>query len=158
MVKLESGGSYLIGKDNGPGVQDKWMLFLSHNNTPRGDIPQGLYFHAYNGENGVWLARASQPGLNDGKWHHVMYTREGHLHRIFIDGFLAGSESNSILLPSGISAPLTIGGAEGAGWVKGSLDQVRIYNRALSAAEKHRAVFPAFFISHPSPVFVLPPV
>ena len=65
----------------------------------------------------------------------MVYTREGNVHKIFIDGMLSGNETNGLLIPGGITAPLTIGAAENGGWVKGSLDQVRIYNRALSAAE-----------------------
>ena len=38
-------------------------------------------------------------------------------------------------LPPGITAPLTIGWAEGGGYFNGKLDDLRIYNRALTTNE-----------------------
>ncbi|MBY0294044.1 LamG domain-containing protein [Patescibacteria group bacterium] len=77
--------------------------------------------------------------LNDGKWHHVLYSmsRTGNCNR-YLDGSLVASTgcsawssvdlSNASNLTFGMNSPLN-------GYWSGALDDIRIYNRALSTAE-----------------------
>ncbi|NDB96967.1 MAG: hypothetical protein EBZ78_12550, partial [Verrucomicrobia bacterium] len=133
LVRLERDSGYLLGKDNGAGAQNKWMLYYG---SPPTGLGQGLYFHIQNTANtGGWYARVTNPVLNSNGWQHLTYTREGSVHRMFVNGALMSLETNSTPMPSGNGAPLTIGSAENGGWVKGSMDQIRIYNRTLSTAE-----------------------
>jgi len=74
-------------------------------------------------------------GINDGAWHHVVgvMDRSGSTLYLYVDGVLvksgatsiAGSVSNAHVLDMGYTW----------GLLDGLLDDVRIYNRALSAAE-----------------------
>ena len=74
--------------------------------------------------------------LDDGKWHLVTATYNGAIQAIYVDGTLVASqESTGSITDNG--GPVTIGNQ----WVtsdqyfNGQLDDVRIYNRALSASE-----------------------
>jgi alpha-tubulin suppressor-like RCC1 family protein len=133
LVRMETNSGYFIGKDNGAGAQNKWMIYYGQ---PPTGIGQGLYFHIQNTANtGGWYAKVTNPVLSSNGWQYLTYTREGHVHRIFINGALTASETNTTPMPTGNNAPLTIGAAENGGWVKGAMDQIRIYNRTLSFTE-----------------------
>ena len=60
---------------------------------------------------------------------------------IFVDGIPVGSEVNTVAIPNA-NAPLTIGQAEELGFMNGLLDEVTIYNRALTQGEL-QAIFNA---------------
>ena len=95
--------------------------------------------------NGTWSAESWGGGSGAGSgvivdedWHHLVGTYDGTL-RIFADGSLKGELT--IAIATGTS-PLYVGGsvetnAQGAHlqMFKGALDQIRIYNRSLSASE-----------------------
>ena len=78
---------------------------------------------------------------NDGAWHHLAVVRQGNLFSIYVDGQLAGSESADINIPNP-SAPLTIGQAEQIGFVRGRLDEIAMYSRAL-VPDEIRAIYEA---------------
>lgn len=76
---------------------------------------------------------------NDGSWHHValVWTQaNGGTNQLFVDGRLSVSISNSVAWNFS-GQPLRFADASDAYWeiFDGSLDEVRIYNRALSADE-----------------------
>ncbi|NCI46602.1 HYR domain-containing protein [Sediminibacterium sp. WSJ-3] len=84
--------------------------------------------------NGVWQSYAVPfPGLN--KWTHVATTYDGFDLRIYINGLLVKSEN----LPGNVnwsSADMILGGQPGyVQHYKGKLDEMRIWNRALSQCE-----------------------
>ncbi|HWQ92612.1 MAG TPA: LamG-like jellyroll fold domain-containing protein, partial [Clostridia bacterium] len=86
------------------------------------------------------LTISSITAINDGQWHHVLAARTGSsgLMRLYVDGTLQGSAMG----PAGArTAPgkLRLGGIlSGGGFFNGSLDDVRIYNYALSFPEVTR--------------------
>jgi hypothetical protein len=68
-----------------------------------------------------------------GAWSHVAVTYDGSLLRLYIDGMEAGSRpATGHLLPS---SPPETGLLGGASAFVGTMDEVRLYRRALSAAE-----------------------
>jgi hypothetical protein len=69
-----------------------------------------------------------------GQWYHLAVTRDGSTYTIFVDGTPCGSEIDTRLIPNA-NAPLTIGQAEELGFMNGRLDEVTIYNRALTEEE-----------------------
>jgi hypothetical protein len=78
---------------------------------------------------GVW---------DDDRWHHYAVTyHHGDGIRIYKDGVLQGQKAKPTgLLPSITSSPFIIGASElNAEYFVGSLDEVRVYDRQLSAAE-----------------------
>jgi hypothetical protein len=114
-----------IGNDEGPGDRNKWFFALGggylnfHINSPT----LGPQFFP--------LAPFS-PALNT--WYHLAVTRSGSLYSLYINGALAKTATNSASVPNA-AAFLTIGEAESLGFMNGLLDEVTIYNRALTAAE-----------------------
>ncbi len=79
--------------------------------------------------------------INDGKWHHVAGVRTApQALQVYVDGVLEGTAADPRPTSPAIGAtsPFRIGVGTvlpGVGYFKGSLDDVRIYNRALSADE-----------------------
>lgn len=73
--------------------------------------------------------------VDDGLWHHIAGVRMNSTDgEIYIDGGLAGSGSGPA--KSLTNVPVWVGGRPGYDWCfEGSIDDVRIYDRALSAEE-----------------------
>ncbi|HPS31577.1 MAG TPA: LamG domain-containing protein, partial [bacterium] len=74
--------------------------------------------------------------INDGLWHHVASTYDGSYMRVYVDGALQNSEACS-LTPSSSTESLRIGWNNIAGYplFVGRLDELKLYNRTLTAAE-----------------------
>jgi hypothetical protein len=68
------------------------------------------------------------------KWHHVAGLYDGGYLRLYVDG----REANSIRAPGTILSstdPLEIGRRDGSAYYKGFIDELKIYDRAVSANE-----------------------
>ncbi len=77
----------------------------------------------------------------DGLWHHAAAVRVSDNSRLlYVDGQVVGSDSNATTV---FDAPLKVtlgalfspGYTQGGRWWNGAIDDVRIYNRALSSTE-----------------------
>jgi Concanavalin A-like lectin/glucanases superfamily len=120
-----SPGAVFINNDEGSGTTNKWVFGLG------GGV---LVFHI-NGPSisSVFLVQAPFiPNLN--QWYHLAVTKNGDTYTIYVDGNPAGSETNSVVIPNP-NAPLNIGQAEGLFFTDGLMDEVHIFERALSALE-----------------------
>lgn len=75
----------------------------------------------------------------DGNWHHIVAMYDGSSIGVYIDGTLRGSTVYSGGLFSDVGSILRVGASSSGGGIaayfEGIIDDVRIYNRALSAAE-----------------------
>lgn len=81
------------------------------------------------------IATNSEPVSN--AWHHLAYTFDGTTHRLWVDGTAA---TNTTVAPN-TAATTEVNIARWAAndnFFTGRLDDIRIYNRALSAAEVTR--------------------
>ncbi|HVT07673.1 MAG TPA: LamG-like jellyroll fold domain-containing protein [Polyangia bacterium] len=76
----------------------------------------------------------STTATNDTNWHHAVYTYDGTTDRIYVDGTLQASGTSTHQTASVTTAYLGTYNAGGELFA-GSLDDVRVYNRAISAAE-----------------------
>jgi len=80
----------------------------------------------------------SSVSVTDGKWHFMSATYDGTTMRIYVDGVQTGSGTSfSGNLPTQ-SGNVRVGAdyqSTPGNFFTGSLDEVRIYNRALSASE-----------------------
>jgi uncharacterized protein YcnI len=72
--------------------------------------------------------------VNDGNWHYVAVTGNGSIGAFYIDGQPSGTFAYSAIV-NNIEAPLYIGCNEGAGCFAGNLDELAIWNRALTFVE-----------------------
>ncbi|MGA8170461.1 MAG: LamG-like jellyroll fold domain-containing protein [Methylocystis sp.] len=73
--------------------------------------------------------------VNDGVWHHLVATFDGRNHRLYLDGMLQGSAA--LVTNTALSGDLYIGGPHQSPSIffDGAIDEVRVYNRAISAQE-----------------------
>lgn len=72
---------------------------------------------------------------NDNRWHHVVGMYDGTSVKLYVDGVLSDSKSFSGNISYGSGAAIGRDGDNSALYFKGSLDEVRVYNYALTAAE-----------------------
>lgn len=136
------------------GVQDKkcmrWVFNIHSGNRRAQDLIQ------YNislkiGEHGCQsFITVDEPiKVSDGKWHHIIYTieffkkegaaiRETLQRHVYIDGKTLSSSVDLVRSP-GIFVPFVkpvyLGAGDNRHFFKGSIDEVRIYNRSLTEAE-----------------------
>jgi len=98
--------------------------------------PASVYGSAWNGSTEI-QTRDNQ-ATNDGDWHHVVYIRDNSSHKyyLYVDNILKetdddifGNLSNTSILYIG-----SIYGPANQKWV-GEIDDIRIYNRALTESE-----------------------
>jgi hypothetical protein len=92
---------------------------------------------------GVGSVAAALPSA--GTWHHVAGTYDGTILRLYVDGLVAASAAASGPI-RGTSDPLAIGGRNGGTLASerfsGTIDDVRLYARALNLQE-------AYDLAHP---------
>jgi hypothetical protein len=130
--------------------QDKvWPIFTkrnSDNDKDNGGVRLGLYQSGPTSPlylmgqlgDGVYLTGA-KTRISAGSWHHAVFTWNGSTMSLYLDGKLEATQPQT----AGVSyfsqsAGATIGYAPGSvknGYAKGSIDDVRLYSRALSASE-----------------------
>ncbi|MBT6462332.1 MAG: SUMF1/EgtB/PvdO family nonheme iron enzyme [Opitutae bacterium] len=79
----------------------------------------------------------SQTDVADGRWHHVAYTTNGEVGNFFVDGVREGSHATEyeFKLEHRWSLGQEFDGTRPSDFLKGLLDDTRIYNRILSDAE-----------------------
>ncbi len=119
------GSNTFIADDNGPGCTDKWILGLN------GGV---LSFHINTSPSCVGIGFFSQYrwSPNPHQWYNLAVTRNTGNITIYVNGVRVSSEITSST--SNPTVPLTIGSGESGG-VDGLIDDVQIYNRALTASE-----------------------
>ncbi len=96
----------------------------------------GVYMDSNNtiGFTKVAVSNTNSSGtITDTNWHHVVVTYDGANSRYYIDGVLDSSPSYAVSFSGGGS--YTIGSRGTGEYFQGKIDEVRIYNRALSATE-----------------------
>lgn len=74
---------------------------------------------------------ASLPSNNN--WHHLLVTQSGINAIMYLDGIVVRTNTADVLGTS--TGSVNIGRCTGTYYFNGLIDEVRIYNRALSAAE-----------------------
>jgi hypothetical protein len=116
--------STFIAHDDGQGANNKWVFRYTGGN---------LQFHTNDTQNNsVAINAAFAPAVNT--WYHLAVTRTGSTYTLYING--AGTPTTNAAAVPNASANLTIGWAEGStGFMNGLIDEVEIFNRALSAGE-----------------------
>jgi len=111
--------------------------------TPLQVFAGGAHAAAFTDQNGsrvLRLATFDWSKVNDGKWHHCTVTYNNGIHEVWIDGTKEVSNNfGSYPLWTGDNQPWVFGGKErgegGGEHYPGELDDVRIYNYALSEGE-----------------------
>jgi hypothetical protein len=117
-----------IGHDNGAGATNKWVFFFDDDGHPMFLNGPG------NIDDANFLRPTSTFNPTVGQWHHFAVTRSANTYTFFVDGLSLGTAVSAIATPNA-SAALTIGQAEGLGHFNGRLDEIRIYDNALSSSQ-----------------------
>ncbi|MCD6229962.1 MAG: DUF2341 domain-containing protein, partial [Candidatus Diapherotrites archaeon] len=126
-------------------------FYSSVNSNSYGDSYSSLVDHAPDGNSGLWFGAGVGSNVNKlgmytgstyivgsteyslGNWHYAVFTYDGTTATIYLDGVFNGS---AVSTTSGSNRPFYIGGLGGwYGRFKGLIDEVKIYDRALSQAE-----------------------
>ena len=78
----------------------------------------------------------STTACNDDAWHHVLFMKNSSTLGIYIDGTLEDTSADNTTSPTTNDAPLWVGKRQAAAtYLDGILDDLRIYNRALTVTE-----------------------
>src|SRR5215212_9983437 len=81
---------------------------------------------------------SSQEKYNDGLWHYVLLTYDSKILKLYIDGVLADSKITSGAIPDNSGDQEFVIGANSFmddKFFKGDLDEIRVWNRSLTAEE-----------------------
>lgn len=82
----------------------------------------------------------SKPTLGDSVWHNVTAMHDGSTRSLYIDGVKLGSDTSSA--HSAVASDMNIGRTNTSEYFVGSLDDARVYSRAISDGEA-RAIYAA---------------
>lgn len=95
-----------------------------------------IHFYYYNGSS--WPSITIDiDDLRDGQWHHVAGSFDastGQL-QVFVDGILVGSRSGSGVIIYTKGNDFHIGSMNGGRHFNGNMDELKVYDRALTDAE-----------------------
>lgn len=125
-----------------------------------GSSTKKIYFDTYNTTTRDALFTGSN-AINDNNWHYVVATWDGtsgiNSKKIYLDGLLDAQKSSSITEIGAPNVNFRIGADSNQDLhTNGLIDEVKVYNRALSISE----IIEEYFIYAPSPVpnpIILPP-
>lgn len=101
--------------------------------------PGRMYVELYEGFPSIYGSFYSNQRLDDNQWHLLTITRKDIEGRLYIDGFLDASNSSAEVINMSNSASFLMGNGPcypvHSDFFSGELDEVIIYNRALTAYE-----------------------
>ncbi|HEV8404571.1 MAG TPA: LamG domain-containing protein [Nitrososphaera sp.] len=134
----------LIHKVVSPFPNDKGYLLELDRISPSGSVSPTLRFLARDttsNENDLYVEVAS---LTTGQWYHVTGVRSGNTNSLYLDGNLIGSQTAGNNIDTGAGGTASIASLAGVSdrFVSGLIDEVEIFNRALSDTEI-QAIFDA---------------
>jgi len=143
-----NGDAIVIGKQNALDVTDEVTISIWVNLSSGRESNNNLSHHFYSADYGLiqdnFFVRdpeaENREGINpqipvDSSWHHTAMTFDGNQVVAYIDGVSTGSHQYNGSIDSS-SGTLKIGNASGNNYTTdGNLDDVRLYNRALSEKE-----------------------
>ncbi len=131
-------GSVFVSQDEGGGTKNKWIFLRPGNRSGAPSENRGkTSFHINNpGVGADWVSgNAWTPGSNT--WYHIVLTKNGNTYTFYRNGVFDGSDISSLDLPNVVHS-LEIGKAESVFKFDGLMDEVKIWNRALTAMEVER--------------------
>ena len=146
-----SGSAQIINRDTTGGNNSRdWQFRIQ--GSPA--VPTIILFNTGGAIAGV----VASTTVNDGKWHLVTATWDGATIRMYVDGKASGSPASfSGTLNSG--SPLLFAeasGITGGSNFNGTIDDVRIYDRALSASDVEQLYNEGDAVHDSSPTSLVP--
>ena len=115
----------IVGSSAGLTIQRNFNWRIDHHNQLRLEW----------GDRHEWAALAHDPSLLDGSWRYVAVVVESPEHAyLFVDGRLVAHQPVDVPIEATHTGEVHIGGWS-HGFLQGDVDELRIYNRALSTRE-----------------------
>jgi hypothetical protein len=128
-IRPSSAGTQYVVSKNVKAATDGFELSLSN---------AGKVFVRFNEDSSgdsLRVDSTSKYPTNGSTWMHVVATYDGTTIKLYVNGQLEGSKAANFQIAAN-DVPLSIGSGDGGyRGMKGAVDDVRIYSRALSAAE-----------------------
>jgi hypothetical protein len=116
----------VISKEKGSGKVQPWYLYA-------GSWKSNLPFGGLEGEAPGEVDTYAGDQIPEDTWTHLAFTFDGAKTRLYVNGELVGEEAGSA--PCVVNGRIEIGADQNENFFKGRIDEVRIYNRSLSAGE-----------------------
>jgi hyaluronoglucosaminidase len=111
-----------------------WLFYTDISPGGNGYVANGYYFRVYSSAGTIAVASAA--GVLSTSWTHVVGVVDGTNIKIYVNGALSGSGAWSGNFTPVTTQPLTMGVRYDSGFAfTGSMDNVAIYSRALTAQE-----------------------
>ncbi len=126
-VKTTATAAGVIIQQRNGGFNGEYQFSVNANGT--------LGFMVY-GNSAYQFSFSGSRAINDGAWHHVAAVRSGTQGLLYVDGQLVGSASGTVRdLAAGIGVGIGADIRDNNKFFKGALDEVAIYDVALSSTE-----------------------
>lgn len=119
---------WLVNKNGNEWVEGHYALMIDGDRA-------GAYLNIGGGRENVFAVWSAEHSLKTGKWHHLAFSYDGGLLRLFVDGKPAGEKAVNRPRVAGGSPVVLARRQDGYNRFKGVLDEVRIFNRALTSEE-----------------------
>jgi hypothetical protein len=119
-------------KNEGSGQKFSYVTIDLYNS-----IGWGVYTEVYNsitGEKSFIGGEGINQGYNDGQWHHLAWTRNGSNWALYLDGILAGTNSNYVT-PIAAKPDFVHIGEGYSGFLDTEVENFKVYDKALNAQE-----------------------
>lgn len=129
----------IVGKGNCAAVPSRRSFGIWEENGSGGR----LLFQQYNATGGAVLNFFSTTSVGLNTWTHVVATVSGNTARIYMNGALSGTATRTGV-PGTNDDPLTIGYGQIHNYFPGFVDEVAIYNQALSFSKVRQHYFASF--------------
>jgi autotransporter-associated beta strand protein len=137
-VKTTTPGASILSKGNGGWANGNTVFYLGDGTGPgSGGVPSSVRYAG-----GFLQGAAGARSVIDGAWHHVAYVNNAGSYAIYVDGVLQTLSTGNLSFSNGdVSSLLRLGvttngvASDGTVNFSGLLDNVQIFNQALSAAQ-----------------------
>ncbi len=130
-------GSAFVSQDEGGGSKNKWIFLRPGSKGAPFKTKGRTAFHINNpGVGADWFyGNTWVPDLDT--WYHIVLIKKGNTYTFYRNGVYDGFGISSVELPN-VAHSLEIGKAEGVFKFDGLMDELKIWNRALSVMEVER--------------------
>jgi len=119
---------WIVNKNRNEWIEGNYALLISGSQA-------GAYLNIGGGRQNHIAAMSPEGALKPDTWHHMAMTYDGKDLKVYVDGKQAAATAVNKPRKPG-SSPVAIGRRQdGYNYFRGLIDEVRIYSRALPAAE-----------------------
>src|SRR5262249_22993138 len=96
-------------------------------------IGTATIFHINTTSSGSIFLKSNSWTPTLGTWYHLAVVKSGNSYTFYLNGVANGTATTTITVPD-VAATFQVGRAEGAFYLNGQLDDLRLWNTALSAS------------------------